>query len=399
MTDSFSLQGVLVPLFKAARLPESAQLGVYAIDRLPWVEDALRYRITTERAAALALAKNPTVVDKITIEQPEPKFDNMQAGFRMAGTIAEQDWSLSYYNGRTDFPVATKNHTHQTDTALCSKKGNCSSGALLTDVTLQYPKMHVYGLNLAGEFNPFKKLDPKLGGIGYRLEGALVVPQEQKIQLTTGDISLAGFKIAAGEYDYNADGKPGGPQPIDVEHRPYLKWTLGLDYTFGTHVLANAMWVHGFADEYGAGDWMFSGRTVRQADTVDDKGQIVKCALNQDGSACAREILRPKQGDFLVLGVDVKFLDDQALMRLFTIWELSGYVESTLENGERVENRLPWFTSEGFSAVIYPEFSYNFGNGLELALGALVNLGKDYTKFGDPAAGGSLAYGRARYTL
>jgi len=49
--------------------------------------------------------------------------------------------------------------------------------------------------------------------------------------------------------------------------------------------------------------------------------------------------------------------------------------------------------------VLFPEFSYNFGNGLELGAGALVNLGKSYTKFGDPAAGGSLTFARARYTL
>jgi hypothetical protein len=49
--------------------------------------------------------------------------------------------------------------------------------------------------------------------------------------------------------------------------------------------------------------------------------------------------------------------------------------------------------------VLFPEFNYNFGNGLELGAGALVNIGKPYTKFGDPAAGGSVGFMRARYTL
>jgi hypothetical protein len=52
---------------------------------------------------------------------------------------------------------------------------------------------------------------------------------------------------------------------------------------------------------------------------------------------------------------------------------------------------------EGFSAIVYPEFNYNFGNGLDIGFGALLQLGKDFTKFGDPAAGGSLIWTRGRF--
>jgi len=400
VTDDFSLQGVLVPLFKAARLPESGQLALLALDRLPFIDAALRYRIGTERTAALALADIPTVVDQVVIEQPEPSFENMQAGFKIAGTIAEQDWSLSYYNGRTDFPVAKRNHVTQTAEPVCNEKTDlCSKGALLTDITLHYPKMHVYGLNLAGEFNPFKGIDPNIGGIGYRLEAAMTVPQQERMRVSADEVNLAGFILPAGEYDYDANGSPGGPRPIVVEDKPFFKWTVGLDYTFGGMLYVNAMWAHGLADEYGAGDWIYGTDTVRQAGTLGGVPEIVGCAIAQDGGLCAHEVLRPRIGDFLVLGFDVRFLDDQALARLFTILELSGYTRSTVRGGERLETSLPFYTPEGFSAAIFPEFSYNFGNGLELGAGALFNLGKSYTKFGDPAAGGSITFVRARYTL
>ncbi|MBK8937374.1 MAG: hypothetical protein IPM79_06940 [Polyangiaceae bacterium] len=403
VTDDFSLQGVLVPLFKAARLPQSAQLQLLALDRLPILNDALRWRLAVEKSVALGALKTPTAVDQVTVVQPDPEFENMQAGFRMAGTLAEQDWSLSYFNGRTDFPVPLRNHTKQSDKAICTEKGNCSTGVLLIDTTLYFPKMHVYGLNLAGEFNPFKALDPNIGGIGYRLEGALVVPQEAKLTLSNDAISLGGFNIPEGEYDYDADGNPGGDAPLVVTDQPFLKWVLGLDYTFGSSGLyMNAMWVHGFVDEYGAGDWMFDGRSVRLGETVGDRADLAslaQCAIAQDGELCAREILRPRQGDFVIIGFDYKFLDDQALARLFTILEMSGYYESTVVDGVRVERALHWYTPEGFSASILPEFSYNFGNGLELGAGALLNIGKAYTKFGDPAAGGSLAFMKAKYTL
>jgi hypothetical protein len=48
--------------------------------------------------------------------------------------------------------------------------------------------------------------------------------------------------------------------------------------------------------------------------------------------------------------------------------------------------------------VIFPEFTYNFGHGFELSAGALVKLGKTQTKFGDPAAGGSEIWTRARFS-
>ena len=400
VTSNFSLQGVLVPLFKPARIPTSGALGVSAIDRLPFIDETLRYRVGTERAAALRLANSPTLVDKIVIDQPSPGFNNMQAGFRMAGTLAEQDWSLSYYNGRTDFPQPLSNHTRQSATPVCHPEtGECSEGALLTDVVLHYPKMHVYGLNLTGELNPFKAVDSDIAGIGYRFEAAFTVPQEARMKVTADEINIAGFTLPAGEYDYDADGRPGGKQPLVQSSDPFFKWTLGLDYTFGKVLYVNAMWAHGLADEYGAGDFMYGTKAVRESGTVDDNGAVVLCALSQDGSQCANEILRPRLGDFLILGFDVKFLDDQLLARLFTLLEMSGYEKSTVVDGKRVVEALPFYTPEGFSMSIFPEVNYNFGNGLELGVGALFNLGKSYTKFGDPAAGGSISFLRARYTL
>ncbi len=406
VTDDLVLSGVLVPFFKPARLPSSAKLGLFALDRLPFLDDALRWRIGAERAAAASvLGQNVTAAADVKTLLPDASFENMQAAFRIAGTIGEQDWALSYYNGRTDFPVPLANHTHQEATPQCARdplSPICTKGALLTDITLHYPRMHVYGLNVTGEFNPFEGLGEDIPGIGYRFEGALVVPTQVKMKLTNGDIAIAGFNIPGGEYDYDGDNLPGGPRPIVVDDEPFLKWTLGLDYTFGSHVYANLMWVHGLADEYGAGDWIGGTKAVRESGVLGTKlDAAIQCALPRDGTKCAREILRPRLGDFIVAGVDIRFLDDQALLRLFTILEMSGYEESTFDPiaGERVSSSLPFYTPEGFSASILPEFSYNFGNGLELSLGSLFNLGKTYTKFGDPAAGGSITYMRARYTL
>ncbi len=66
---------------------------------------------------------------------------------------------------------------------------------------------------------------------------------------------------------------------------------------------------------------------------------------------------------------------------------------------QRTMTHYSLFTTQGFSASIFPELDYNFGNGLELGAGALVLLGARTTKFGDPAAGGTEVFTRGRYSF
>ena len=404
ITRSFSLSGVLVPIFKPALLPASATLGAADIQRMPFLDDGLRHRIESEFAYANA-GGYPTVVNSLTPVLPGPSGDNMQFAFRLAGTLAEQDIAFSYYNGRTDFPQPFSNHTKQVDGVRCDPGApkNCISGVLATDTLLTYPRMHVYGLNVSGEFNPFKRISESIHGIGYRVEAALIVPQRTTIQLTQD--ALSALFYPAGEYDYQ--GKPGmyipgGQPPAVIESTPFAKWTLGLDYTFGAHVYVNAQWVHGLADEFGAGDFFHPGYTVR-ASGISTQPLITNstCVVPKDGTQCAKETLAPRLGDYLVLGADFKFLDDAGLFRLFTVWGLDGTFDSYYDTTQmkRVMVAHSMFTSEGFSASIYPELDYNFGNGLELGAGALLLLGASTTKFGDPAAGGSVLFTRGRYSF
>ena len=410
VTKSLSLSGVLVPVFKPALLPYSAALGVGAVDRLPFTDERLRHRIAAETAtSAGSQIGYPTVVSRATPVLPDPTPENMQVAFRIAGTIAEQDISLSYYNGRTDFPQPFLNHTKQTPGLRCDPDDSkrCIKGVLETEVSLAYPKMHVYGLNATGEVNPFSWISDKIHGMGYRVEAALVVPQRSTLQLLNDALSVA-IPLPAGEYDYDNDGKPGGELPAVVDATAFLKWTVGLDYAFGDHVYLNAQWVHGLADEFGAGDFLHEGYSVRQSSvTTSETDTRSRCVLSPqltllgDGTRCAREVLAPKLGDYVVVGVDLKFLDDAALLRLFTLWSMSGVTvtEWSETENKRVSRHFGLFTKEGFSAVLFPELTYNFGSGLELGAGALIELGKDYSKFGDPAAGGSTVFTRGKFSF
>jgi hypothetical protein len=403
ITKSFSLSGVLVPVFKPALLPVSATLGAADIQRMPFLDDAFRHRIESEFGfAASNTVGYPTVINSLTPVLPPTSADNMQFAFRMAGTFAEQDISLSYYLGRTDFPQPFSNHTSQVNGVRCDPNNptNCINGVLATDTLLTYPRMHVYGLNMSGEINPFKRLSESIRGVGYRLEVALIVPQRTTLELTQD--ALPALLQPAGEYDYAGNGKAGGQPPVVIDQIPFAKWTLGLDYTFGPHVYVNAQWVHGLADEFGAGDFFHPAYTVR-ASGISTPGLQTNstCVIPKDGTQCAKETLAYRIGNYLVLGADFKFLDDAGLFRIFTVWALDGTMDSYYDpnQGKRVMVNHSMFTSEGFSASIYPELDYNFGNGLELGAGALVLLGSSTTKFGDPAAGGSLAFVRGRYSF
>jgi hypothetical protein len=402
LTEDMSFSAVAAPVFEPALLPRSAPLYAAQIDRLPFVDDRLRWRVEAETAASSGVAiKSPTTLEAALPVLPEPSFENMAFSARLADTVLEQDVALSYYYGRTDFPVPFANHTRYDKTAAqCdpADSSRCIVGLLKTSVMLGYPHMHVAGLNAAGEI-PLEWISQGTHGLGYRLEAALIFPERSTIVLTQDALDLPIQPQPAGEYDYDGDGLPGGPRPVVVDDTPFAKWVVGLDYSFAGLAYVNAQWVHGMPDEYGAGDFLADGRAVRESGVTSSEAvTLVQCALPHDGTICARELFRPRIADYLVIGLDLKFANNALLVRLFNILDLSGMTEEVYDSGRgaRVTTHHSLVSHEGFSAVVYPEINYNFGNGLDLGAGALLQLGTGSTMFGDPGAGGSLVWTRAR---
>ena len=394
-TDWLSVTAVVVPVFKPALVPLSSGLQLASVGRLPFTQEADWQRFAAEQGAAAALAEHPTVVTSVVPVVPEPTFDNMQAAVQLQTRLGDHDVALSYYQGRTDMPIALQNDTLQKPGEICdpAHPDTCVQGTLDMQITVGYPRMEVYGLNLAGEVDLLGWLSDGIHPIGYRFEGGLFVPESQKVRIFQTFTTLP---YPSGEYAYVGD------EPPDVvTDEPFAKWTLGLDYSFGEHVYANAQWVHGFVDEYGAGDFLTEGWSVRDSGVVTtDPAKLVQCAItDRDGTECARGMLAPRLADYLVLGVDVRFADHAGLLRLFAILALNGIVEDTWDpdTESRTQTHYGPLSPEGFTAVIYPSLGYNLGDGLEMTVGALFNLGRPYTKFGDPATGGNLAWSRLWY--
>jgi hypothetical protein len=399
---NWQFTGILVPISKPALLPRTAYMG-QTPDRYPFLDEELRWNLNAEQFSGEELFGYPTVVRDVMIQQPEFHPKNMAAFARVAATLGAHDVALSYHYGRSDIPQPVRNVTTQVPGQICEnpddpENSECVDGLLVSDVTLAYPRMHVLGFNMAGEINPFGKVHKSFKPLGYRFEFALVFPEETNLTVMQDDITF-GFVTKTGEYEYPNNN-------MVVDSRPFAKWTLGLDYTFNRHLYMNTQWVHGFPDEFGAGDWIQPGSyTVRASDIREGARDSIgaQCldlaTLSGQGERCAQEWLKPKLGDYLVWGLDIKFLSGSATFRLFAIWDMIGVYRSTFDeqSGQRTLTHFGPFTKEGASGVIYPAFMYNMGNGFEWHVGALLQLGMPFSKFGAPENGSHQIWTRARY--
>ena len=139
---------------------------------------------------------------------------------------------------------------------------------------------------------------------------------------------------------------------VVIPDTPYLKATAGVDHTLFHHLYLNVQYVHGFIDEFGA------GRTIWRA-----------------SDSPSREVTGPREGNFVVAGADYKVHDDRVLLRLFGVYDF--------DDG---------------SSVVFPQVVATTFSAVELSLGAFVYVGSPTTKFGDPAAGASQAFARAKFS-
>src|SRR5262249_2476706 len=89
----------------------------------------------------------------------------------------------------------------------------------------------------------------------------------------------------------------------------------------------------------------------------------------------SREVTSPRQGNFIVAGADYKLRDDRVLLRLFSVYDF--------DDG---------------SAVLFPQVVATSWAATELSLGAFLYVGAPPTRFGDPAAGASQAFARAKFS-
>jgi hypothetical protein len=172
---------------------------------------------------------------------------------------------------------------------------------------------------------------PFLRNMGFWGEGALFFPQKQKLYI---EFPIA-VDVTSGTNDDGIQNPVRNMVGTTIRSTPYIKATTGIDYTFGKHVYVQAQYLRGFIDEFGA-------------DHI---------------------------GNYLVAGSDLIFFGRHFIFRTF------GVVDFPTQKGDHS------------SFVVYPELILvpPWGS-VTFELGSFFLLGKSDTKFGQKAAGSSIAF-------
>lgn len=358
---------VLVPVFRPAQLPRTAPVAL--LDPLrpaPVSNQGIRSALDDERAIYVPLydpvtgtylPSGRTLTITADVLAPEITASNMQFGFRATTKVKEQDIGISYYHGRFGIPVPA---------------WSISTGTLdnnLTQTLLVYPKMDVLGLEMAGSIE-------RLGGLGYWAEAAVIFPGEVGLAfydgITPGGVKPFQYSQNPATGTYFRDTKPPGTaaadRPLVVEKTPFAKATVGIDYNIKGRVYMNIQYVHGFIDEFGAGR---AARPRTNAIDINEKPRV-----------------EARVGDYVVAGLDLKFLGDRLLLRLFGVVKLPSIDLTT---------RL--WDDYAPTGVLFPQIAWTVWDATELSVGGFVMLGDRSTKFGDPAAGASEIFARARVSF
>jgi hypothetical protein len=194
--DDFSLTLVYIPLFTPAVLPRGSWADILS----PPVE----------LPGGLTLG---SMSDTITLPQTS-LWDSSTIGAKISFLLFNFDFSFSYIYGRDCLPIAD-NSTLTTP------------GMPVVDIAneLFYPRVHIAGADAAGE----------LFSIGVWAEVAVFFPE--KVILTTDSTGIGG-----------------GIQEDTILEEPYIKFLVGLDYTFSNGIYINLQYLHGFFHERGPDD-------------------------------------------------------------------------------------------------------------------------------------------------
>lgn len=363
----WTITAVLVPVFRPAQLPRSAPFAL--LDPLrpaPVANQGVRQALDDERqiyvpqrdpVSGELIPSGRSLTISADLMQPEITAANMQFGFRTAWKVLDQDMGLTYYRGRFGVPAPA---------------WSISSGTLDNNTTktwLAYPRMDVLGVEMAGSLE-------RLGGLGYWIEAAVFFPGEMQLAIYDAVTSPVNPRPLEYVYDdflgkYVRLSRPPGTvveRPIVVEKTPFVKATLGIDYTIAGKLYLNIQYVHGFIDEFGAGR---AARPRKNAVDISEQPRV-----------------ESRLGDYVVAGVDLKLLREKLILRLFGVLKLPSV---------DLETRL--WDDYAPTGVLFPQIIWNVFDATELTVGSFIMLGDRSTKFGDAAAGASEIFVKAKVSF
>jgi hypothetical protein len=226
-TRSLSLNAVWVPIFQPAWLPPSAPLA-YA------VQTNAQGCLTGFPAPPLTVAQNQqleglfSATNRCALNVPSPTITNYlpsntigdsQFGVRARLAAGGFDFGLNYYYGRFGFPVAY-------DATVKLTPGSPKTTVNYSAEVI-YPRMHVAGADFS--YSPHWLYD-----IGFVGDLAVIFPEPV-------DFALGIYENGSPLLTLNNS---------NVPSTPFVKGTFGMERTFGDVLYVDAIFIHGFFDEF-----------------------------------------------------------------------------------------------------------------------------------------------------
>lgn len=192
---------------------------------------------------AQLIGNTPIVAQSDKIDANSFDLKHSMQAIRYSSTVKDIDMSISVFHGYDDMPVASGVTVSPVTTGVT------------LDATAAYMEQFIIGVDFAGE----------LSSIGYWAEFAAVLPKGAEMQITA---------------PHPSTGAPFTLQQTVIEDDPYLKYTLGIDYTFSSGHYFNIQLMHGFFTERAHNELNDYILARLEQDYMDDR---IKIALGGGG--------------------------------------------------------------------------------------------------------------------
>ncbi|PKP18411.1 MAG: hypothetical protein CVU05_13550 [Bacteroidetes bacterium HGW-Bacteroidetes-21] len=230
--NDWQFEAVYLPVFTEARLP----LGNMTNALMP------EFKLPTSYSTILPLSDTLIIPISLKLQFNElnmvnvmPKInlsEGSSGGFRVANRFGNFDVAMSYLYARDGLPVANQAYLSLDSVSLTS-----GQSYLRSDIELIYPRMHYVGAEVTGT----------IGSVGVWAEAVMVKPNK-KYYLSTElpDFSsylsnLVGIPITLPSLSY--------PDSLVLDNKPWFRYVVGCDYTFGNGIYMNFQFAHGFMHE------------------------------------------------------------------------------------------------------------------------------------------------------
>jgi hypothetical protein len=280
----FSVEAVFIPFFRPAVLPDQEWINAL-MPSLPGLPPALQ-------GLTQIVSQSDTVI------MPEKKIQKMASGgLRTGFKLFDYDFSLSYAYILDGSPLLNKvSITPLTPSRMPPPIKTAARAELV------FPRMHVIGFDLAGA----------IVNVGVWGEGAVFIPE--KVAMTER-VTIPQFLLDS------------TMTTVALDHKPYIKFVVGLDYTFPANIYVNAQYVHGFLSERG-------------------KDEIE---------------------DYILANLDWKLLNETLTL-------------SPLGIGLEIKDYKNF--SDNYAFIAQPQLKYNPIDNAEITIGARFIMGENSTHFG-----------------